>query len=315
MLNNLSTLPYSALERDIDLLLLELFHVSPETVRWLAGRLDVCNAVAVSARHSVYRGNGETDVLLIVQSGKKRVALMIEDKIGAIMQPDQAQRYHIRGQELVERGEADDYRTILCAPEGYLATVAADEPWHHKVSFGEIADHLSSESGPTSEWRQAILRLCSAKARRAKLVDSKNSGETEQWLLKLKDDYREFAKVNFPQFRISRQTGRDREIFIGAHGAPAGVRFKHALFHGEVSAIFEAKHVEAAQQQISHGLPDGFWMSRFGGELHVRTGAETLDPAIALGSQIDATRDGLEKLTAALEWVRQQGFSQNSKVR
>lgn len=308
-------LPYSTVERDIDLLLLELFHVSPETVRWLAGRLDVSDAVAVSARHSVYRGNGETDVLLVVESGEKRIALMIEDKIGAVMQPDQAQRYHIRGHELVERGEADDYRTILCAPEGYLATVAADEPWHHKVSFEAIADHLSLEGGLTSTWRQAILRLCSAKARRARSVDGKIAGDSEQWLVKLKDDYREFAKVNFPHFRISIQTGNDREIFIGAHGAPAGVRFKHALFRGEVSAIFEARHVEAAQQGISQDLPDGFWVSHFGGELHVRTGAETLDPATAYENQIDTARDGLEKLTTALEWVRQQGNFQNSKVR
>src|SRR4051812_4436783 len=102
-------LPFSVQERDLDLLLIEQLHVCPAFARWLSARVDLQGAVIETARHSVYREHGETDVLVIAKHDGIGIAIMIEDKIGAPMQPDQCERYHVRGRKLREEGVVDIY--------------------------------------------------------------------------------------------------------------------------------------------------------------------------------------------------------------
>jgi hypothetical protein len=54
--------PFNARERDIDLMLLEEMHCSPTFLGWIASQVGISNAALFLAQHSVYRGNGETDV-------------------------------------------------------------------------------------------------------------------------------------------------------------------------------------------------------------------------------------------------------------
>jgi hypothetical protein len=72
-----ASIPFSVQERDIDLLLIEQLHVCHAFADWLTGRLDLPGAVVETARHSVYREHGETDVLVIVRVGDENVAVML----------------------------------------------------------------------------------------------------------------------------------------------------------------------------------------------------------------------------------------------
>ena len=60
----------------IDLMLLEEMHCSPAFLAWIADRAGIAGADFVSAQHSVYRGNGETDVLALIDTPNGRVALI-----------------------------------------------------------------------------------------------------------------------------------------------------------------------------------------------------------------------------------------------
>src|SRR4051812_10323813 len=115
--------PFNAQERDIDLMLLEEMHCDPEFVSWIAKFAGIRDASLHLAHHSVYCGNGETDVLAQMDTPDGRVALMIEDKIGAEMQPRQAERYRERGTALCADGLLKYFRTLLCAPQSYLQGV------------------------------------------------------------------------------------------------------------------------------------------------------------------------------------------------
>jgi hypothetical protein len=59
-------------------------HCSHAFLAWIADHAGFAGATLVSAQHSVYRGNGETDVLVVINTPEGRAALMIEDKIGDI---------------------------------------------------------------------------------------------------------------------------------------------------------------------------------------------------------------------------------------
>lgn len=84
-------------ERDIDLLILEELTVSDEFLDWFSARLFGCTvySAAAGAWHSVVAGdNRESDLLFIFlsQSGE-RIAILIENKIDAPPQPQQAKGY------------------------------------------------------------------------------------------------------------------------------------------------------------------------------------------------------------------------------
>src|SRR6266446_6305035 len=90
-------------ERDIDLLLLEEFHVSDEFRSWFVNQVlpdSLTNTSFEGAWHSVTQPRlGESDLLVIVAgSTGGRMALLIENKIDAPPQPEQGARYRERGQ-------------------------------------------------------------------------------------------------------------------------------------------------------------------------------------------------------------------------
>lgn len=86
-----------ATERDIDLLLVEELFASPEFVRWMFEQAGLPNEIE-SARvlHSKRRTRSrrEIDIFVDVQAASgERAALLIENKLDATEQPDQAESY------------------------------------------------------------------------------------------------------------------------------------------------------------------------------------------------------------------------------
>ena len=297
-------LPFTVQERDIDLLLLEQLHVCREFAAWLIAKLGLSGGEVITAHHSVSRTHGETDVLLHVQHGDQRVAVMIEDKIGAPMQPNQCERYHLRGKIMCDEGEADCYQTVLCAPAGYLAGVPKDQPWDHHLPFEDIAHLVESIGSPGWEWRQAILLSAFSRAARAREADSgANKGAYDAMLVQLKRAYRSFVEANYPQILASRQEGRDREYYLRGRGLPTGIRFKHAFFRGEISLIFENAWVTRAEPWLATHLPEGAWIMPHGRELHVRMSVDVMDPIVPFDQQEDIAAAALNGISSMIGWA------------
>ena len=115
-------------ERDVDLLLLEEFHAGDRFWRWLAGVAlgeDLAAARFVRARHSVDQSSGESDLELAIEApaGRRsrrgrprRIRILIENKLDAAFQPQQAERYRTRGDAYFQNGEGDRWVTVLLAP-------------------------------------------------------------------------------------------------------------------------------------------------------------------------------------------------------
>ncbi|OGO28028.1 MAG: hypothetical protein A2W33_06175 [Chloroflexi bacterium RBG_16_52_11] len=118
-------------ERDIDLLVLEEMHVSPAFRKWLVDIVleqKVELAQFLNARHSISQELGESDLFFEFEDAfKHKWVFLIENKITAPSQPDQAKRYADRG----KLGEWDEYKTIILAPEAYLHQ-SADAPKYDK---------------------------------------------------------------------------------------------------------------------------------------------------------------------------------------
>src|SRR4051812_16735074 len=86
-----------ATERDIDLLLVEEIYASPDFVAWLAKRVGLpCELSETKVLHSKRRTRNRREIDIFVemhQVSGKRSALLIENKLDAFEQPDQAESY------------------------------------------------------------------------------------------------------------------------------------------------------------------------------------------------------------------------------
>ena len=114
-------------ERDIDLLLIEEFHVDGSFLSWfyeLAWGTGDHDLSFLGAWHSLtHPEHGESDIVVLVEGVEgRKLAILIENKIDAIAQPNQAGRYRIRGDAGIKRDWWHQYRTCIVAPQDYLDT-------------------------------------------------------------------------------------------------------------------------------------------------------------------------------------------------
>lgn len=94
--------------------------------------------------------HGETDLVVIFESALGSHLALIENKIAADFQPEQAARYALRRGFLLQQG-ATSARTILLAPGAYM-TRAGAEAFDDKISYEEVFDILRSQADPRSKF-------------------------------------------------------------------------------------------------------------------------------------------------------------------
>lgn len=106
---------------------------------------------------SVTSADGESDVLVIYQSKEtpsRKVAILIEDKIKAGFQKDQAKRYRTRG--AAGCGENwDEFWTCLIAPRKYALDCAGFDT---RISLEAIRDFFIAQDHPRSTFKGCVIK-------------------------------------------------------------------------------------------------------------------------------------------------------------
>lgn len=165
-----------ATERDIDLLLVEELYASPSFVGWLAVEGGIAGEVESSTvLHSKRRTRNRREIDIFVElclCGGRRAALLIENKLDATEQPDQAESYR----EELER-IADEFPTakmLVVCPQAYRAehpqfTGKFDGVITYEslaAYFGSGACTLTGEAAARARFRRDLLDQAVNKHRR-----------------------------------------------------------------------------------------------------------------------------------------------------
>lgn len=150
-------------ERDIDLVLLEEFLATPEFALWFAKNAALPNLVlgsVVDARRSVTHSTGESDLEVRFESPSGRTTLLIENKIGAGLQPEQAARYHLRGADHVAKDRCDRFFTVIVAPDDYFADANQMKGFDCRVSYEALMKWYEQATflGPRRLYKLALLQ-------------------------------------------------------------------------------------------------------------------------------------------------------------
>ena len=161
------TLPVESVrERDVDFLLVEELFSSQDFVAFLLQKLKLpkCDQLANVQRSVHGFGLGETDVLLEYKSEEKTIGVLIENKLDALFQPDQAARYDARAAQYVDSESFDETYSVLVAPQQYIDR---QTEFQRAISYESIVRYFEgAQLGRRGEFKVMLLRIAIERLRR-----------------------------------------------------------------------------------------------------------------------------------------------------
>jgi hypothetical protein len=136
-------------ERDVDLLVLEELTVNRSFTEKFLHELELENLKEWKVFHSVTeRELGESDLILWTKLlNAQTKAVMIENKIDAPAQRNQANRYKARGEIGIQNNDWDSFVTCMIAPERYLQGTGDAKLYDYQVSYERIIEILEEVEG------------------------------------------------------------------------------------------------------------------------------------------------------------------------
>ncbi|MDZ4688193.1 MAG: hypothetical protein SH850_24225 [Planctomycetaceae bacterium] len=161
MTNELSgpSFTQSVSEADIDWIICLELNSDAAFRTWFARQVFQFDAHHLKVWRSIYDPLlGESDLLWYVSApdGNRWMALL-ENKINAVAQPAQCERYNLRGEQYRDQGHCTAFRTVLISPKTYRSTDS--EAYEVRISYEEIRDWLASVGGERAEYLASILTL------------------------------------------------------------------------------------------------------------------------------------------------------------
>lgn len=279
----------SVAERDIDLLLMEEFHISDAFVGWFAQLVGEGGATPDGAWHSLSDTDGETDLLLRVRCGNERIGILIENKVGAPEQDAQAERYHLRGIRSREAGKFDRFVTVMCAPSRYLSGLPETSAYQFRIAYEEIAEWFAQFPDRRSQWRLEIMREAIEQGRRGytMAVNELNS--------RFHSDYWTHLTRKHPKLQMAKPGNKGSKsswIIMKGPSFPRGVKLHHKIDQQTVELGFERSSVEEILKTRST-WPDEIRVMQKGKTASLVMDAPNIDMSRPLSEQIEALDEAL----------------------
>lgn len=274
-----------ATERDIDLLLVEELHASAPFAAWMAGQIGwTTPVVRTTVLHSKRRTRSRREIDIFVElhhSGGKTSAILIENKLDATEQPDQAESYLEEVEVL--RNSYDAVAAVIVCPKAYAAQYPVfASKFHVAISYEYIADYFRSRSGVNEDSTSGLaLRL----AFRADMV--------EQAVFKHRRGYNPILNIQVGDFKAN-YVAVLNELFPSVR--PGVSMLKPSAPDGSRSMLFDVETTFA-------DLPSEIRPRRFAHELGSETTRKANYVAVTFpgwGSALPSLREQLEQDTEEL---------------
>lgn len=184
-------------ERDIDLLVCSELHANGELTRLLTQKLAITDAEFRGAWVSYAETDGESDLVVVFSTSEADVVALVENKIAAGFQPEQAERYAARARRWNETSGVSKVSTVLFAPAEYMCRPGA-EAFDLQVSYEEVATALRAEEDRRSAFLADAL-VAGIGAYRQGYVMKPNENVSDMWMACWKTSLTIAPKLRFQQ--------------------------------------------------------------------------------------------------------------------
>lgn len=200
---------------------------------------------------------GETDIMVILTDGTNKYALLIEDKIDAVAQPEQYKRYVKRGDKGAANGDYSDYRIFMVCPEKYYHSDNEAKNYRYYVTYEECADYFKEKDDAMSNLRYQEIIQALEKAKRPSqvtVIDEANIFFKQ---------YCDYQKANYPALDIrTKDTSNGYWVEYRTSFPYERINLIHKMPNGCVDLVFEKSKEKLSQLEHickwlkSHGMAD-----------------------------------------------------------
>lgn len=315
--------PSDLRERDLDLLLREELYVSEGFQQFFFFNLGekvkaaplpssravdeetLQNAKLTCVRHSVFQCGGESDLEVHLNCSGRRIRILIEDKIDAAFQNQQAEGYISRGEYYVRKEEekCDGFVTVLVAPNQYLA--GAKHGFDLTIGLEEILEWFCRQSEPRGQYKASLIESIVDKA--------KIDGRVDEAITRFWREYYSLAsnppnppnplKMPPPGPRIG------GFLFFKPDGMPGYLSLVHKLNKGYVDLQFArlkpAFNKFDAEIRAFRESGSGMYCEVTGGSVSVRVKVDELETRKEFSPQRDAAMQGILAAEKLWKWFQQ----------
>ena len=223
-------------EHDMDVMLMQALLTDPALLDIFISKTDWagCDLKPVHAEISNSDESlGETDITVILSDGAYKYAMLIEDKIDAVAQPDQHDRYVKRGSKAVRQGLYSDYKVFIVCPQKYYDADDEAKKYEQFVSYEECAEHFSRSNDCMSNIRYQEVMQAISKAKRPPQITLNE--DANSFFRK----YREYQREHFPQLEMrTKETANGYWVDYRTRFPYQQAYLLHKLADGEVDITF-----------------------------------------------------------------------------
>lgn len=191
------------LERDMDMLFLEEFVSSEEFMKMFLSQIGIDNAAVFSTEHSKKDNElGESDLTVVLERENEKIALLIEDKIDAVAQPEQANRYTERGNKGIANGEYDKYYVFIVAPNDYIEANEEAKKYPYAIRYEEVLSYFENKGDARSLFKAAQIKRAIRKKEYG-YQPVVHNGVSDFW-----ENYVRFCTEQYPALTLASSAGK-----------------------------------------------------------------------------------------------------------
>jgi hypothetical protein len=307
-------------ERDMDLVLVEELESSAEFRAWLVARVfgRDCYLRHLGTQHSVVdQSNRESDVVfrfIADESGAESTkAILIENKIDAIAQPNQGRDYRVRGQTGTDRNDWSEFKTCLIAPRQYKEGERTQD-WRHfdeVVTYEEILAFFASRKARDERYAWKTRLVETALFKKASGYTPVISEEATAFV----EHYHALAQA-FPRLEMALPKPRpagNTWISFRPSALPKGTAIEHQVTAGWVKLMFHGAvdRLDALRDRLAPFLDPRMTIEQAGKSVSVAVQVPVI-PSITMpfsdvAAQAEEGMRAADRLVAMIEAARAGG--------
>lgn len=196
-------------EHDMDVMLMQALLTDSELLKLFVDKTDWAGLELKPVHAEISNSDtdlGETDITVVLSDGTFKYALLIEDKIDAVAQPDQHERYVKRGDKAVKEKMYSDYKVFVVCPQKYYDADDEAKKYEHFVSYEECAEPFSKIHDNMAQIRyQEVMQAISKAKKPPQVTLNENANSFFR-------KYREYQREHYPQLEM--RTSKVTAVFI-----------------------------------------------------------------------------------------------------
>lgn len=317
------SLNFAVRELHIDLLFLEEFYSSEPFRNWFVSYtvgLEKRVSGLIRAEHSVIELERESDLEIAFSSPVGEILFLIENKINAQFQKEQAEAYKNRASEYVRRGKCSECYTVLLAPGSYITSVKSKHKFDYYISFEDIITYFSNQNnlGDRAAYKIEVLQKAINKLGQSNSQSGSsytpavvNSGITLFWL-----NYWEDISERFPKLKMDRPGIKGPGatfIPLAKDILPPKVNIWHKFTNGFVDLQFESlgTNSEMVIETFREHIEKEMALQKTGkSSVVIRITVPKINPHMNFGDIREDVRKGQDAADCLFDW-----FNRHSDLR